>query len=563
MKKSLKHRALMSLVLSAILFSMPMGAFLTNSGNLLAAYAEETDHMEPTPETTGPATEATTESAQESTAETESPTETAPEDSAESSPESSTEESTEETEPPKCVCKEKCSQYKYDKECPVCSIDYSKCEYVNPNVKITIKTPNGWYNDTAKVRIEAEDIKDSGNFKIKTVEAKIGQNGSWTDITEDMQIEISENCTIYVRVTDQNEKTYEKNRNIKCFDTTKPTLNAAVSDGQLSIKASDTDSGIEAIYVNGYEFTDISNGTLNVRLQQFDASYQYFTITAVDEAGNSSDVYRTQNPYYTDPEKENSNEKDPAEQLPVNAGASAPSSATAQVTEHTTTDSKGNTIAETSLAEQKKQAMTEADASETDGADSEKSESGKEFYTIQTQSEKVFYLIVDRDGDEEMVYFLTEIDENDLLNTTSDNSETLPKNSAATDSAIPSGNSALSNNNIENSEKQEATESDAAEETTEETEPEEVVEVKNTGNPMMTYLIFGGLAGVVILAAFYLKVIRKKDGDFLDEDEDDEDEEELENEDEDQEISEDDFFKDTEQNNEISDQDDSDEEVQN
>lgn len=30
-----------------------------------------------------------------------------------------------------------------------------------------------------------------------------------------------------------------------------------------------------------------------------------------------------------------------------------------------------------------------------------------------------------------MVYFLTEITENDLLNTTSDNSETLPKNSAA------------------------------------------------------------------------------------------------------------------------------------
>lgn len=43
---------------------------------------------------------------------------------------------------------------------------------------------------------------------------------------------------------------------------------------------------------------------------------------------------------------------------------------------------------------------------------------GKEFYTIQTASDKVFYLIIDRDEDEEMVYFLTEISENDLLNTT-------------------------------------------------------------------------------------------------------------------------------------------------
>ena len=48
-----------------------------------------------------------------------------------------------------------------------------------------------------------------------------------------MYIEISENSTIYVQVTDQKGKTYEKNRYIKCFDFTKPTLNAAVSDGLL------------------------------------------------------------------------------------------------------------------------------------------------------------------------------------------------------------------------------------------------------------------------------------------------------------------------------------------
>ena len=61
----------------------------------------------------------------------------------------------------------------------------------------------------------------------------------------------------------------------------------------------------------------------------------------------------------------------------------------------------------------------------------------------------MFYLIIDRDGDEEMVYFLTEISENDLLNTTTDNSETLPKNSAALESAIPVSDSALPNNNAE------------------------------------------------------------------------------------------------------------------
>lgn len=52
-------------------------------------------------------------------------------------------------------------------------------------------------------------------------------------------------------------------------------------------------------------------------------------------------------------------------------------------------------------------------------------------------------------GEDEKVYFLTEVSENDLLNTTTDNSETLPKNSAALESAIPTKDSALSNNNAD------------------------------------------------------------------------------------------------------------------
>ncbi len=53
-------------------------------------------------------------------------------------------------------------------------------------------------------------------------------------------------------------------------------------------------------------------------MQQFDAGYQYFTISAMDNAGNTSEIYKTENPYYKDPDNE-SNEKDPAQQLPVNA----------------------------------------------------------------------------------------------------------------------------------------------------------------------------------------------------------------------------------------------------
>ena len=551
MKKKLSVRAAVSLLLSALLFCMPVGAFMVNSGNTVDAYAEGALTEESGETSEEGSTEAETEENKE-TGETEA-------ESGENEGETETEsggsgEGTEggtvsgnEVPEPECTCKEKCTQYSTDKDCEVCKGDYSLCEYVNPNVKITISTPSGWHNDTTKVHISVEDVAHSGNFSIKTVQAKVAQNGSWTDITEDMYVEISENTTVYALVTDQRGKTYEKNRYIKCFDFTKPTLNAAVSDGLLSVQAHDTDSGIKAVYVNGYEFKELTNGVLNIRLQQFDAGYQYFTISAMDNAGNMSEVYKTANPYYTDPEKTDGNEKNSAEQLPVSAQATKPSSATAQVTEHTKTDSDGNTVFENSLAEQKKQAMAEAAASEKkeESGEKEKSETGKEFYTIQTASEKVFYLIIDRDGEEEVVYFLTEVTENDLLNVTADNSDTLPQNSAALESAIPVTEGALPNNNGEQETEEEPAEEAAedGEENTEEPEPEP----EKTGeNPAATYIILGIVAVAAIGGGYYFKVAKKKKEEFLDEDDDEEDEEEEYDDDEENEDSEDDFFEDKE-----------------
>jgi len=374
-----------------------------------------------------------------------------------------------------------------------------------------------------------EDTIVSGNFTIQTVKAKVGQNGSWTDITEDMHIEISENSTIYVQVTDQKGKTYEKNRYIKCFDFTKPTLNAAVSDGLLSIQAHDTDSGIKAIYVNGYEFTEHTNGALNIRLQQFDAGYQYFTISAMDNAGNTSEIYKTANPYYTDPENKDSSEKDPAQQLPVDASATKPSSATAQVTEHTKTDVNGNTVFQTgsgttsSSSATAKQSPSTGDTSKDadQSSDSQTTEKGKEFYTIQTASEKVFYLVIDRDGEDEKVYFLTEVSENDLLNTTTDNSETLPKNSAALESAIPTKDSALSNNNADTTgDKTQGAESveDSTEDSTEDTsEPKE--DTAKADGSGFTYILMG-IAAVAVIGVVCVVKSKKKKENFIDEDED-------------------------------------------
>ena len=552
-KMKLRYRAVLSLMLSAVLFCMPAVAFSMNGDNAIDARAEDSVESGTEEETGGGAEESP---ADQETSETEG--NGTPGQETESNTGSETENGTEgetgggtvsgnDVPEPVCACEKKCGAYDFDKDCEVCAADYKDCEYKTPNVVIHINSPGGWYNEKAAVTFSVSDTAHTGNFETAKIQAKVGQNGSWTDVTEDKKLEISENCTIYVQVTDQKGNTYERSRAVRCFDTTKPTLNAAVSDGLLSVQVHDTDSGAKAVYVNGYEFTELTNGTLNIRLQQFDAGYEYFTISAMDNAGNMSEVYKTKNPYYKDPADES--DENPAKQLPASAEATKPGNATATVTEHTRTDSDGNTISQTP-EEQKKEEFAKADAAEkaeSGGAEKEQSEQGKEFYTIQTASDKVFYLIIDRDGEEEMVYFLTEITENDLLNATSDNSETLPNNSAALESAIPTEEGALPNNNGEMPEDtQQVEETEDVEDTedvegTEETEPEEKAAEPN---PVISYILMGALAIAFIGGAYYFKVVRKKKEDFIeDEDEDEEDEEELENEDEEpEEGSGDDFF---------------------
>lgn len=137
-----------------------------------------------------------------------------------------------------------------------------------PEVGITFTEPEGWQTDTATVKIQVEDTKNTGAFSIAKVEARLSENGGWSDITGNMEVSISSNCSVYVRVTDQNGNTYEQNRYIECFDKTKPTIIAAAKNGILIVQGVDAESGIAALYVNGNEFTELTNNTLNVRLHQ-------------------------------------------------------------------------------------------------------------------------------------------------------------------------------------------------------------------------------------------------------------------------------------------------------
>ena len=302
-------------------------------------------------------------------------------------------------------------------------------------LKITIEPEKkGYYSESAKMIVKVEKISTKApRTTIENVEYKIGASGSWQEITDEMFFEITENCNVYVKVTDQDGNEYEKSRYIKCFDRVAPTLNAAVNEGLLTVMTYDTESGVDCIYINGYKYVPDKNGIVSIRLQKFDATYQNFYIYAIDKAGNTSQVNNVQNPYWTDPNAEtddNEDTKNPAEDLPDNAQASTTGTSSAEVT--SVTDENGEDI--------------------TDQI------SGKQFYSIITSDGQQYYLVIDmtsvqKDREENAaytgtgasatsspnngtVYFLTSVSSQNLLNFVNDGEQTLPHNSVAANNSI-------------------------------------------------------------------------------------------------------------------------------
>ena len=350
---------------------------------------------------------------------------------------------------------------------------------VLPDIGIYIDIPNGYFNDKATVTFSLK-TKDGSMPSIKSVRARAGKKDKYTDVTDTMKLEITEDCTVHVIATDTSGRTYERSRKIACFDKEAPTLNASVSEGILEVVPKDNISGIKSVIISGYEYTDIKDGKLIIRLSQFDAGYEKFNIQAVDNAGNKSDVYKVKNPYYKS--KDSDSDYNPAAELPRDTLPTDTSDSTAEVSEHIKVDQDGNVIVsgldieallsgeniETQGLKENENAKDNANAEiagngnilgtgsinlstieEILGAFYNSGEDdtlvGREFYTITTKSGKIFYLIIDKSGSKETVRFLTDITENDLLHVVKSDTQSLPRNSAAKDSTIK--DSALPNNN--------------------------------------------------------------------------------------------------------------------
>ncbi len=402
-------------------------------------------------------------------------------------------------EEPVCDCTSHCKKDDIDDTCPVCSTNYKNCVWIDPKVAIAIDNPTDWKTKATKIGITVVDENNSGHFFIKKVEARIGSTGSYTDITDDMYVTISENCTLYIQVTEENGTVTSKSRKFSCFDTDKPSVNAGIEGELLYVEADDATSGIYAIYVNGSKFTDLNEGKLTINLKDYDSVYEYVTIQAYDHAGNRSNSYKIKNPYYVDPEKRE-NKDDQSVNNPTSIQPTAPTSSKATVTEHT--DKEGNT--KPGVGKNPVNTDVEEDEDTEAAATSTSNDGGKEFYTITTASDKIFYLIIDKDRSQENVYLLTEVNENDLLNFVNYNGEHVTQGELPLYTVDPE---------VVDANKPDA-EADDVINVPEEPEVEEPEEPKKTGNnnTLILIAIIAAIGGVVLY--FFKKKGKKSDYDY-------------------------------------------------
>ncbi len=181
------------------------------------------------------------------------------------------------------------------------------------DITIRITPPSGWATQRAEVEVRVTDNAGTG---FQSAQVQVG-GGTWQDVTSQLEqtenrwytvVEVTENCTVYVRVTGKDGTIYEKSQFVRCFDTT-----------------------------NDYQKPE----------------------------GGTPDAQPT-----------------PSAAPQPSAGLTTPPGG------------QGTVI---------------------DNASGTSEESGREFFTIATPDENIFYLVIDRQRDSENVYFLNAVTESDLM----------------------------------------------------------------------------------------------------------------------------------------------------
>lgn len=319
-------------------------------------------------------------------------------------------------------------------------------ELITASLSLELIPPTDWSRDSAEVALV---ITDRTGIGFASAAVRLGQHGPWQDVTDTLKhtgnqytgsVEVADNGTVSLKVTGHDGTAMETSCAVQCFDWSAPTVRAVVDDGTLCIEARDNRSGIASILVDGKAYVVSEQNTMAVTLQELDTSKKQITVQAVDRAGHKSEPTTVDNPNYQPPkaEPEQKPEPQPETEPPV---SSSPQTSTVTQAPAAPQQTAGNSqavskpdqsAAESTVVSAGASASAsvdpEAEADTTprsdnaftpdgqgtvvdNGTDAE----GKEFFTITTANDNIFYLIIDQQRDSKNVYFLNAVTEEDLL----------------------------------------------------------------------------------------------------------------------------------------------------
>lgn len=324
--------------------------------------------------------------------------------------------------------------------------------------KITVVSPAKWQKDRATAKINIVDVNGTGWANIRIVVAT--ENGWQTVVDGDDQsagyaVELRENATIHVSITDRAGNVQAKSEAISCFDSTPPAVKAGVSGEVICIEATDSTSGVAAVYVNGHKLK-YSGTTLDANIWAYADGRQQIAIYAVDLAGNVSQKVYVKNPFYgRDDSGSNGNDSRPsATKKPSSGGAKTTPKPTATPMP---TDVPQATMQPQTTAAPDIDALYALLAQLAGGTGTSEPTEGKpfsmggnmktvdllyskatnkQFITVQTRKGETYYLVIDydkpldKDGEQYETYFLNLVDDRDLFGVVSKDEQPTPEPTA-------------------------------------------------------------------------------------------------------------------------------------
>ena len=284
-------------------------------------------------------------------------------------------------------------------------------------ISIQITPPTGWTNRDASVAFTITDNAGDGFERVM-----VKGEGNWRDITAVLEQEesryngvlaVSDNCTVTVSVTGWDGQTYEESRYIDCFDREAPAVRTSFTAKHLHVEATDTASGVAAVYVDGHKYTALTNGAVDVPLTEIGASAAKISVQAEDNVGNRSQAVATANPNYKSAVSEPETPPEPVQTTPSVTikpvtGTTSPSTSGSNITPAAPKEPEAESGTSTALTPEGNMSLSD----DISGAASDE----KQFITVTTKNGNYFYLIIDRAEDgENTVHFLNQVDEADLL----------------------------------------------------------------------------------------------------------------------------------------------------